>query len=108
MRCHRRLRRIPRRLPRAISDGVLTGYERVYPFGWLGILAEVEPSTEELIYAYHERGFALHSLRSPSISRLYMQVAADEDVDDGPTTGSGPSFTFASHATTAGRCTRGR
>jgi p-hydroxybenzoate 3-monooxygenase len=64
----------------SIPTGVLTEYERVYPFGWLGILAEVEPSTEELIYAYHERGFALHSLRSPSISRLYIQVAADEDI----------------------------
>ena len=55
-------------------------YERVYPFGWLGILAEVAPSTEELIYAYHDRGFALHSLRSPSISRLYIQVRADEQL----------------------------
>ena len=65
----------------SIPAGVLTEYERVYPFGWLGILAEVAPSTEELIYAYHERGFALHSLRSPAISRLYIQVAADEDVE---------------------------
>jgi p-hydroxybenzoate 3-monooxygenase len=64
----------------SIPAGVLTEYERVFPFGWLGILAGVEPSTEELIYAYHERGFALHSLRSPSISRLYIQVAADEDI----------------------------
>jgi p-hydroxybenzoate 3-monooxygenase len=65
----------------SIPEGVITEYERVYPFGWLGILAEVEPSTEELIYAYHERGFALHSLRSPEISRLYVQVPAGEDVD---------------------------
>ncbi len=66
----------------SIPAGILTEYERVYPFGWLGILAEVPPSTDELIYAYHERGFALHSLRSPSISRLYVQVGADETADD--------------------------
>ena len=66
----------------AIPDGVLTEYERVYPFGWLGILADVVPSTDELIYAYHDRGFALHSLRSPTIGRLYLQVPASEDVDD--------------------------
>ena len=63
-----------------IPDGVLRTYERDYPFAWLGILAEVAPSTEELIYASHERGFALHSLRSPSISRLYLQVPPDEDL----------------------------
>src|SRR4029079_4055692 len=51
---------------------------------WLGILAAVEPSTEELIYACHDRGFALHSLRSPDISRLYLQVAPDEDVGAWP------------------------
>jgi len=66
----------------SIPAGVLTEYERVYPFGWLGILAEVAPSTEELIYAYHERGFALHSLRSPEISRLYIQVPSGDDVDE--------------------------
>ena len=63
-----------------IPDGVLRTYERDYPFAWLGILAQVAPSTDELIYASHERGFALHSLRSPSISRLYLQVAPDEDL----------------------------
>ena len=47
---------------------------REYPYGWLGILAAVAPSSDELIYAYHERGFALHSLRSPEISRLYLQA----------------------------------
>ncbi len=62
-----------------IPAGVLRTYERDYPFAWLGILAAVAPSTEELIYASHQRGFALHSLRSPSISRLYLQVAPDED-----------------------------
>jgi p-hydroxybenzoate 3-monooxygenase len=55
-------------------------FEREYPFAWLGILAEVPPSTEELIYAYSDRGFALHSLRSPQISRLYLQVDPDDDV----------------------------
>jgi p-hydroxybenzoate 3-monooxygenase len=64
----------------AIPDRVRTEWERVYPFAWLGILAEVAPSTDELIYAGHERGFALHSMRSPSISRLYLQVDPDEDV----------------------------
>jgi p-hydroxybenzoate 3-monooxygenase len=54
--------------------------EREYPFGWLGILAEVAPSTDELIYAYHERGFAMHSLRSPTLSRLYLQVDPDDDI----------------------------
>jgi p-hydroxybenzoate 3-monooxygenase len=54
-------------------------FERVHPFAWLGILAEVPPSTAELIYAAHERGFALHSMRSPQLSRFYLQVPADED-----------------------------
>jgi p-hydroxybenzoate 3-monooxygenase len=53
-------------------------FERIYPFAWLGILAEVPPSTRELIYSAHERGFALHSLRSPELSRFYLQVPADE------------------------------
>jgi p-hydroxybenzoate 3-monooxygenase len=68
----------------AIPDGVLRIYERVYPFAWLGILAEVAPSSEELIYCHSERGFALHSLRSPEISRLYLQCAPDEDIDEWP------------------------
>jgi p-hydroxybenzoate 3-monooxygenase len=55
-------------------------YHREYPFSWLGILATVPPSTDELIYAWHERGFALHSLRSPDLSRLYLQVDPTEDV----------------------------
>jgi p-hydroxybenzoate 3-monooxygenase len=68
----------------SVPPGVMTVWEREYPFGWLGILAEVAPSTDELIYAYHERGFALHSMRSPQISRLYVQVAPDEDVANWP------------------------
>jgi p-hydroxybenzoate 3-monooxygenase len=58
----------------------LTEHEFVYPFGWLGILAEAPPSTDELIYAWHENGFALHSMRSPRISRLYLQVPTGEDI----------------------------
>jgi p-hydroxybenzoate 3-monooxygenase len=68
----------------AIPDGVLTVYDREYPFGWLGVLADVPPSTQELIYAQSERGFALHSMRSPTLSRFYLQVAPDEDVDAWP------------------------
>jgi p-hydroxybenzoate 3-monooxygenase len=64
----------------SIPDGVLSPFERVYPFAWLGILAAAPPSNEELIYAYHERGFALHSMRSPSITRLYLQVRPDEEL----------------------------
>ena len=71
----RRLRRLPRRLVARRSPGRPAGsIEHEYPFAWLGILAAVAPSTDELIYAPHERGFALHSLRSPEISRLYLQV----------------------------------
>jgi p-hydroxybenzoate 3-monooxygenase len=68
----------------SIPTAVLRTYHHTYPFGWLGILAAVAPSTEELIYAYHDRGFALHSLRSPEISRLYIQVAPDEDINHWP------------------------
>jgi p-hydroxybenzoate 3-monooxygenase len=68
----------------SIPAGVLTTYSREYPFGWLGILAAVAPSSDELIYASHERGFALHSLRSPELSRLYLQCAPDEDLAEWP------------------------
>jgi p-hydroxybenzoate 3-monooxygenase len=66
----------------SIPDGVLTAYERVYPFSWLGILATVAPSSRELIYCHHDRGFALLSMRSPTVSRLYLQVGADERIGD--------------------------
>ena len=59
-------------------------YDHTYPFAWLGILAEAPPSHEELIYARHERGFALHSMRSPKITRMYLQVPPDEDIADWP------------------------
>jgi p-hydroxybenzoate 3-monooxygenase len=68
----------------SIPGGVLTEFEFVYPFSWLGVLAEAPPSTDELIYAWHERGFALHSMRTPMISRLYLQVPNDEDLDEWP------------------------
>jgi p-hydroxybenzoate 3-monooxygenase len=68
----------------SIPAGALTVYERTYPFGWLGILAEAPPSSDELIYAYHERGFALLSMRSPTLSRLYIQCAPDEDLEQWP------------------------
>ncbi|HXD73677.1 MAG TPA: 4-hydroxybenzoate 3-monooxygenase [Vicinamibacterales bacterium] len=68
----------------SIPDGVLTAYERVYPFGWLGILAEAAPSSEELVYTCHERGFALFSMRSPTITRLYLQVPPDEPIERWP------------------------
>jgi p-hydroxybenzoate 3-monooxygenase len=57
-------------------------YDRDYPFAWLGILAEAAPSSGELVYTYHERGFALFSMRSPTVTRLYFQVAPEEDIDD--------------------------
>jgi p-hydroxybenzoate 3-monooxygenase len=66
----------------AIPPGVLRIYQRDFPFAWLGILAAVAPSTDELIYARHERGFALHSLRSPEVSRLYIQVDPAAKLDD--------------------------
>jgi p-hydroxybenzoate 3-monooxygenase len=65
----------------AIPDAAIETHEREYPFGWLGILAEVPPSTEELIYARHERGFALHSMRTPELSRFYLQCDPDDDPD---------------------------
>ena len=65
----------------AIPAELRTEYEYTYPFGWLGILAEASPATDELIYAWHEHGFALYSMRSPKISRLYLQVPADEELD---------------------------
>jgi len=68
----------------SIPPGVLTAYEREYPFAWLGILAEAPPSSEELIYCSSERGFALHSMRSPKVTRLYLQVDPAEDLANWP------------------------
>jgi p-hydroxybenzoate 3-monooxygenase len=67
-----------------IPSGVLRIHEREYPYGWLGILAAVAPSNDELVYAHHERGFALLSLRSPELSRLYLQCRPDEDLEEWP------------------------
>jgi len=64
----------------SIPEKNLTIYERVYPFAWLGILAQAPPSSEELIYANHKLGFALLSMRSPEISRLYIQCDPEEDL----------------------------
>ncbi len=65
---------------RSIPEGVLKEFERVYPFGWLGILSETPPVTHEILYASHQRGFALASLRNENLSRYYVQVPAGEDV----------------------------
>jgi p-hydroxybenzoate 3-monooxygenase len=68
----------------AIPYGVIEEQEFVYPFSWLGILVEAPPSTDELIYAWHEHGFALHSMRSSELSRLYLQMPNDERLENGP------------------------
>jgi p-hydroxybenzoate 3-monooxygenase len=68
----------------SIPAGVLRTFEREYPFAWLGILADVAPSIEELVYVHHERGFALLSLRSPQLSRYYVQCPPDEPLADWP------------------------
>jgi p-hydroxybenzoate 3-monooxygenase len=69
---------------KAIPTGVLRTFGREYPYGWLGILADVAPSIDELVYTHTDRGFALLSLRSPHLSRYYLQVRHDEDVDEWP------------------------
>ncbi len=94
----------------SIPQGKLTVYQKIYPFAWLGILAHAAPASDELIYAYHERGFALQSMRSPTISRLYVQCPVDDrieqwsddriwselharlDLADGPPINDGPIF----------------
>lgn len=68
----------------AVPAGVLQSFERVYPFGWLGVLADVPPCDHELIYSNHERGFALASMRSPSRSRYYVQCPLDDRLEDWP------------------------
>jgi len=64
----------------SIPEEAIQTYEREYPFAWLGILAEAAPSSEELVYTCHKRGFALFSMRSPKITRLYFQVPQQEDI----------------------------
>jgi len=68
----------------SIPSGVLRFYEKTYPFGWLGILAAARPASDELIYANHERGFALLSMRTPQVSRLYLQCRPDEELTEWP------------------------
>ena len=74
VRLHRRLRRLPRRLPAGDPRRRADRARVRLSVRWLGILAEAPPATDELIYAWHEHGFALHSMRSPTVSRLYLQV----------------------------------
>src|SRR6187549_1913758 len=69
---------------RAIPAGAFTEYEREYPFGWLGILADVPPCNHELIYSHHARGFALASMRSATRSRYYIDVPLTERVEQWP------------------------
>jgi p-hydroxybenzoate 3-monooxygenase len=66
----------------SLPDGVVKVFEREYPFGWVGILTESPPPDHELIYSYTDRGFALYTMRSPSISRLYLQCDHDEDIEN--------------------------
>ncbi len=66
----------------AVPEGALRFHEREYPYAWFGVLAEAAPSTEELVYCHSDRGFALYSMRSPTLSRLYFQCDADEDPHD--------------------------
>jgi p-hydroxybenzoate 3-monooxygenase len=68
----------------ALPPSRVQAFERTYPFGWLGILADVPPCSDELIYASHERGFALASMRSPTRSRYYIQCALDEKIEEWP------------------------
>jgi p-hydroxybenzoate 3-monooxygenase len=68
----------------SVPAGVLAEFERVYPFGWLGILAQAPPSNHELVYCYHDRGLALLTMRTPQVSRLYLQVPYDEDISAWP------------------------
>ncbi|NGO14396.1 4-hydroxybenzoate 3-monooxygenase [Streptomyces sp. HC44] len=67
---------------KAIPEELTQVFERTYPFGWLGILADVPPSHDELVYARHDRGFALLSMRSPQVSRLYLQVPEGTDAEE--------------------------
>ena len=66
----------------AVPESLRRTWEKVYPYSWLGVLADVAPSTDELIYAWHPDGFAMHSMRSATVSRLYLQVPNDTPIDD--------------------------
>jgi p-hydroxybenzoate 3-monooxygenase len=68
----------------SIPEGALGVYERIYPFAWLGVLADAAPSSDQLVYTHHDRGFALFSMRSPKVTRLYLQVDREEDIANWP------------------------
>src|SRR5262249_46979391 len=68
----------------SIPASALTIYDREYPFGWVGILSASPPPEHELIYSYHERGFALYTMRSPVLARLYLQCAPDDEIENWP------------------------
>jgi p-hydroxybenzoate 3-monooxygenase len=68
----------------AMPANILKTHEKVYPFGWLGVMVNAAPSTDVALFAHHERGFALLSMRSPKVSRLYLQCKPDEDLDEWP------------------------
>jgi p-hydroxybenzoate 3-monooxygenase len=68
----------------SIPASAITIYDREYPFGWVGILSASPPPEHELIYSYHERGFALYTMRSPTLARLYLQCAPDDDIENWP------------------------
>jgi p-hydroxybenzoate 3-monooxygenase len=68
----------------AIPAGAVTSIDHDYPYAWLGVLAQAPPSSDELIYAYHDRGFALHSMRTPALTRLYLQVPPGESIEAWP------------------------
>jgi p-hydroxybenzoate 3-monooxygenase len=91
----------------SIPASVLRCYERVYPFGWLGILADVPPCDDELIYSNHARGFALASMRSATRSRYYLQVALEENPLDWPDERIWDELALRLGAEAAGRMTRG-
>ena len=68
----------------AMPASVLKTHEKVYPFGWLGVMVNAPPSKDVALFAHHDRGFALLSMRSPKVSRLYLQCKPDEDLDEWP------------------------
>lgn len=67
-----------------MPKGILKTFEKTYPYGWLGVMAKAPPSKDVAMFAYHDRGFALLSMRSPTLSRLYLQCARDEDLNEWP------------------------
>ncbi len=90
-----------------IPSKLLQSYERLYPLGWLGILADVPPCEKELVYASHERGFALASMRSPTRSRYYIQCPLDEKIDEWPDERFWDELCARLGDETAGKVTRG-